>query len=186
MLPKLSFEIPPIRFGLYAVLTIFSFILFCLTAARIGYTTNLPHGDPLNGGVNFYEPYAAELLFTGLITVLWCIFVLFAMLKRLEFRFIATFLGEIVVLAILWLFWIVGAGVASASWIGLEGCQLFEACRLLSALLGFAWLSWIVLTALLIVTVLFSLANNALQQPLHGRWDPRISTYSSARTSRAF
>ncbi|KAF5353290.1 hypothetical protein D9756_007967 [Leucocoprinus leucothites] len=170
MAPKLSFEIPPVRLGLYAILTLFSLILFCLTATRLHYT---------NTNLNFYESYAAELIFTGLVTMIWCIFVILAMFKRFEFRFITTFLGEIVVLVILWFFWVVGAGIASTSWAGIDNCQQFEACRVLSALLAFAWLSWITLTALLIVTVLFSVANHALQQPLHGRWDPRISAYSA-------
>jgi len=123
------------------------------------------------------------------------------MFERFEFRFITTFLGEIIALIILWFFWIVGTGIATvcviffhliagsidywnsiqskSSWQGLEGCQRFGPCQVLSALLGFAWLSWITLTALLVVTLLFSVANHAFQQPLHGRWDPRISMYSS-------
>jgi hypothetical protein len=38
---------------------------------------------------------------------------LVTMFKMLEIPFITTFLGEIVVLAVLWLFWIIGAGIAS-------------------------------------------------------------------------
>jgi len=57
-MPQFSFEIPPIRLGLYVVLvyfifdpvefllnlslqTLFSFILFVLTAVRLSYTTKL-------------------------------------------------------------------------------------------------------------------------------------------------
>lgn len=36
-----------------------------------------------------------------------------AMFKRFEFRFFTTFLGEIVALTVLWLFWIIGAAIAS-------------------------------------------------------------------------
>ncbi|KAJ3567265.1 hypothetical protein NP233_g6472 [Leucocoprinus birnbaumii] len=104
MAPKLSLGIPPIRLGLYAVLTLFSFILFCLTAARLHYTTTK---------LDFYESVVAELLFTGLMTMIWSIFVIVAMFQRLEFRFITTFLGEIIVLVVLWFFWIVGSGIAS-------------------------------------------------------------------------
>jgi len=35
------------------------------------------------------------------------------MFERFEFRFLTTFLGEIIVLVILWFFWIVGTGIAS-------------------------------------------------------------------------
>ena len=31
-----------------------SFVLFCLSAARLGYTTHLPRDDPLNNGHDFY------------------------------------------------------------------------------------------------------------------------------------
>lgn len=166
---RFSFEIPPIRLGLYVVLTLFSFILFVLTTVRLSYTAKF----------NFYESYVAELIFTGIVTIFWCIFIIVAMFERFEFRFLTTFLGEIIVLVILWFFWIVGTGIASSSWQDLERCQRFEPCQILSALLGFAWLSWFTLTVLLVITVLFSVANRALQQPLHGRWDPRISMYSS-------
>jgi hypothetical protein len=33
---------------------VFSFILFCISAARLHYTTDLSDGDPLNGGRSFY------------------------------------------------------------------------------------------------------------------------------------
>jgi predicted permease len=39
------------------------------------------------------------------------------MFKRFEFRFLTTFLGEIVVLVVLWVFLIIGAGVASVRYI---------------------------------------------------------------------
>jgi len=180
----LSFDIPPVRFGLYIALTVFSAVLFGLTAARLRYTTHLPTGDPLNNGRSFYDPVIAELLFTTFITMIWCIFGIIAIFRRLEFRFFTTFLGEILVLTIIWLFWIIGAAVATSIWGDLSWCQHFYQCRLLTAIVAFSWLGWITLTALLVITVLFSIANNALQQPLHGRWDPRISTYSSRRTSR--
>ena len=35
------------------------------------------------------------------------------MFERFEFRFITTFLGEIIALVILWFFWIVGTGIAT-------------------------------------------------------------------------
>jgi hypothetical protein len=52
-----------------------------------------------------------------------------------------------------------------------------HACRLLAALLAFAWLSWLVVLVLFVVSLMFAIANKAWSEPLHGRWDPRISHY---------
>jgi len=62
-------------------------------------------------------------------------------------------------------------------WGDLSPCHNYHACRLLSALVAFSWLGWVTLTAILAVNILFSFANKALMEPLHGRWDPRISHY---------
>jgi len=177
----MAFDLPPLRIGLYVALGIISFLVFCLSAARLQYTTHLPKGDPLNGGHNFYDPIVAELLVTTLMTMPWCGFIIFCIHKRVESRLVSTFRGEIIGLVILWLFWIVGASVASSMWGNLMWCQEFNACRVLSALVAFCWLGWIVITAILVVSLLFSFANKALLEPLHGRWDPRASTYQTSQ-----
>ncbi|KAF8060189.1 hypothetical protein FPV67DRAFT_1564444 [Lyophyllum atratum] len=173
----MAFDLPPLRIGLYVTLAIISFILFCLSAARLHYTTHLPAKDPLNGGKNFYDPIVAEILFTTLMTMPWCGFIIFCIHKRVENRLVSTFRGELIGLGFLWLFWIVGAAISSSIWGNLSWCHQFEACRVLSALLAFAWLGWIVITMILVVSLLFSFANKALLEPLHGRWDPRASVY---------
>jgi len=173
----MNLDFPLIRIALYFILGIFSVILFCLCAARLHYTTHLPIGDPLNGGDDFYDPVVVELLFTTMLTVPWCIFIIYAIHKRVESRLISTFRGELIGLSVLWLFWLVGAAVASSLWGDLSFCHEFNACRVLSTLVAFSWLGWITLTAILAVNILFSFANKALTEPLHGRWDPRISHY---------
>ena len=62
-------------------------------------------------------------------------------------------------------------------WGDLSFCFHYRACRLLTVLVAFSWLGWIVITVILAVNLLFSLANKALMEPLHGRWDPRTSHY---------
>ena len=83
------------------------------------------------------DPIVAELLFTVLITIPWCIFMyvsliyffffffrrlatfnfisMYSIHKRYENPYLSTFLGEIIGLSVLWLFWIVGAAIASVS-----------------------------------------------------------------------
>ena len=63
-------------------------------------------------------------------------------------------------------------------WGNLQWCQQYQPCRLLSALVAFSWLGWIVLTAILGISLMFTFANKAFLEPLHGRWDPRMSTYA--------
>ncbi|CAA7263978.1 unnamed protein product [Cyclocybe aegerita] len=173
----MPFDLPILRIGLYGALTLFSFILFCLCAARLNYTTHLPPSDTLNGGRPFYDPVVVELLVSTLMTMPWSLFIIYSIHTRYENKYVSTFLSEIIGLAILWLFWIAGAAVATNIWGDLTFCQQFAACQILSALLAFAWLGWIILTALLGIALLFAFANSALTEPLHGRWNPRESQY---------
>jgi len=173
------FDLPPLRIGLYFALALFSFILFALCAARIQYTTHLSHNDPLNGGVSFYDPVVVELLFTTLMSMPWSVYIIFVIHKRLEAKYVSKFRDELIVLSILWLFWLVGTGVATSFWGNLSFCSHLNPCRVLTALVAFAWLGWITLSVILTVCVLFSFANKALAEPLHGRWDPRASHFQA-------
>jgi hypothetical protein len=130
---------------------------------------------------------------------------MYSIYKRYENPYLSTFLGEIIGLSVLWLFWIVGTAIATVSddslpvvgfaiipntypssshpqsmWGNIEWCQTSatsEACRILSALLAFSWLGWLVLSLLLGFSLLFSFANKGFMDPLHGRWNPRESHY---------
>ncbi|KAF8957201.1 hypothetical protein BDZ97DRAFT_119277 [Flammula alnicola] len=173
----MQFDLPIIRMALYGALLLFSFILFCLAATRLNYTNHLPKGDPLNHGRNFYDPIVVEVLITTLLTMPWAIFIGLSIHKRYENPYVSTFLAEIIGLSVLWTFWIAGAAGSSQPWGNLSFCQQFEACRVLSALVGFAWLGWITLSCILGLSLLFTIANKAMSEPLHGRWNPRESQY---------
>ncbi|KAJ7626689.1 hypothetical protein DFH06DRAFT_1273092 [Mycena polygramma] len=153
----MAFDLPTLRIASYAILALFSFIVFCLTIARLSYTNNLPHGDPLNGGKNFYDPDIVEL----------CIRTIH---KRVDDNLVSTFRGELIGLFVIWMFWIVGTGIATTQWGSLGFCARFEACRVLSAIVAFSWLSWILVTFSLGVSTTFVVANGALLEPLHGMW----------------
>jgi len=133
----MTFDLPPVRLGLYGALGFFSFLVFCLSAARLQYTTHIPGGDPLDGGRDFYDPIVVELLFTTLMTMPWCGYLIFCIYKRFEARYVSTFLEELIGLSVLWLFWIIGASIASSFWGDLSFCQRINACRVLSALVAF-------------------------------------------------
>ncbi|KAK7455821.1 hypothetical protein VKT23_010855 [Stygiomarasmius scandens] len=159
-------EIGLIRIGLYVTLLVFSFILFCLCCARIHYTTTLGPPDPLNGGRRFYDPSVAELIFTTLVTMMWIAFMLFMFFRRMELAFPRLFRDELIIMLILWLFWLGGTAAATAVWPDLTWCQQFEPCRVLSALLAFAWLGFITLTALFGVSCWMSFRRGGLTEPL--------------------
>lgn len=168
-----------IRVVSYVLLFLFSFVLFGLCAARLHYTTHLPPDDPLNGGASFYDPVVAELLVTSIMTMLWAPTIAHAVHTKHEYhrRYLFSFLFEVAGLGLLFVFWLVGVGVATSFWGDLRFCSHYKACRLLTALVGFAWMGWIMLFALLLISVMFAVSNNAFHEPLHGRWDPRESHY---------
>ncbi|THG95929.1 hypothetical protein EW026_g5804 [Hermanssonia centrifuga] len=167
-----------IRLFLYVILWLFSAVLLGLTAARLHYTTHLPLGDPLNNGHNFYDPIVAELLASSALTLLWAPWVIHVIHRTYDYGLVSSFAGEILGLFGLFVMWLVGAAIATSFWGSLEWCHEFQACRLLTALVAFAWMGFILLFVLLIISVMFSIANRAYTHPLHGRYDPRASAYA--------
>ncbi|KAK2460417.1 hypothetical protein APHAL10511_007582 [Amanita phalloides] len=155
-----------LRIPLYGTLVLFSLLLFCLCCARLNYTTS---------EFGFYEPIIVELLVTTLLTIPWALYIIYCIHKRVETKYVSKFREEIIGLAVLWLFWIVGAADASAIWVTLPNCQQDRPCQVLSALLAFAWLGWVTLSGILVLDTLFVVANKYWVEPLHGRLDPRIS-----------
>jgi len=172
-----------IRTFLYSVFGVFSLVLFGLTAARLRYTTHLPPGDPLNNGKNFFDPVVVELLFSSLLGMIWSIYAVVTIHHMREDRWISSFASEIVMLSILFLLYLVGAAIASKIWGDLSFCHQFRACRILTTMLAFAWMSWIILLFLLVASVFVAIANAAFFFPFHGRWNPRDSIYSDRRMS---
>ncbi|KAJ7784650.1 hypothetical protein B0H16DRAFT_1402692 [Mycena metata] len=170
----MAFDLPTLRIASYATLALFSFIVFGLTIGRLNYTNHLPRGDPLNRGRDFYDPDIVELLVTTIMSIAWAIFVIRTIHKRVEDNLVSTFRGELIGLFIIWMFWIVGTAIATTQWGSLGFCQEFEPCRVLSAIVAFSWLSWVMVTFNFGVSLTFILANGALLEPLHGQWVPAV------------
>ncbi|KAF7317103.1 hypothetical protein HMN09_00445000 [Mycena chlorophos] len=173
-----------IRTSLYCIFFLFSLVLFGLAAARLEYTTHLPPGDPLNNGHNFFDPIVVELLFSAILGMGWAAYGVLTIHHMREDRWIFSFASEILVLCILFLLYLVGAAIATSIWGDLSFCQQYRACRILTALVAFSWMSWIILTFSLTASVFVAIANAAFFSPFHGRWNPRESTYSDRRMSR--
>jgi len=180
----MAFDLPTLRIVSYAILALFSFIVFGLTIGRLNYTNHLPRGDPLNGGRDFYDPDIVELLVTTLISMAWAGFVILTIHRRVEDNLVSTFRGELIGLFIVWMFWIVGTSIATTQWGSLGFCAQFEACRVLSAIVAFSWLAWVVVSFNFGVSLTFILANGAMLEPLHGQWVPQVRDGESQYTER--
>jgi hypothetical protein len=74
--------------------------------------------------------------------------------------------------------------VPQSQWGSLGFCQEFEACRVLSAIVAFSWLSWVMVSFNFGVSLTFILANGALLEPLHGQWVPTPPDHESQYTER--
>ncbi|RPD54120.1 hypothetical protein L226DRAFT_540300 [Lentinus tigrinus ALCF2SS1-7] len=142
-----------IRLPLYIILWVFAALLFILTCVRLNYTLHIPNGDPLNGGRNFYDPVVAELLVCSLLTLGSIPFAM-GWIPTMFSSAASSNLLELAALSILWLLWLVGCCVSTSIWPNLNFCLQFEPCRILTAMMAFAWLGWTALVGLLIVAIL--------------------------------
>ncbi|KIY50918.1 hypothetical protein FISHEDRAFT_57064 [Fistulina hepatica ATCC 64428] len=88
------------------------------------------------------EPIVAELLFSSIAALLWSGSLVFIILRRIERPLVLLFRDELIGLSLLWLFWVVGAGVASNYWGNLAYCVN---CSIRRAIVAFAWLGWVTL-----------------------------------------
>ncbi|KIM20485.1 hypothetical protein M408DRAFT_307690 [Serendipita vermifera MAFF 305830] len=149
---------------LYVVLAVWSFILFCTCCSRLGYTSHWRDEPSLNGGRPFYDPCIAELLVASILGEIFSLMMLYQILYQKEQSQFGKNWFEVGGLVLLWLLWIGGAAAASTVWPDLSWCTQYQPCVLLQALMGFAWLGWLTLTALLIGTVYRFKVRNA-------KWD---------------
>jgi hypothetical protein len=74
------------------------------------------------------------------------------------------------------------------SWGNLGWCQEYSPCRVLTALVAFAWIGWVVLLSLLGLALVHTFVNRAWMEPMHGYLYPRdsfvpaqVSEYSQSR-----
>lgn len=87
---------------------------------------------------------------------------------------------EVAALFVLWMFWLGGTAAATNIWSAdlLARCVRFSQCRLLQALLAFAWLGWITLTVLLAGTLYFAAQERAWRSHMNGSWADRTFVLS--------
>ncbi|KAF5364464.1 hypothetical protein D9758_010705 [Tetrapyrgos nigripes] len=155
-------NLAPVRTFLYVVLIAFSAVLLGLSAARIHYTMTL-HGEDaltLPGIAPYFEPILAEVIATTGASILWSVFILFGTFTSRPL--IRLLRDELLILLVLWLLWIAGAAVVSAIYLPIGWCQEFSYCRIIAALVGFAWMGWLVAGGLIITVFLMCYVNGGL------------------------
>lgn len=160
------------RIFCYVVLWVFSAATLGMTAARLHYTLNLSPRDPLNGGVKFYDRIIVEILTTAGITMLLAPVLIVRIHRRHDHGFMSTFGGELTVLLFLFILWIVGAAIATQNWGDLAWCHRYGACRLLTAIVAFTWMSWIMVFFLTLACLIYIIKHNAFSHPVHGTYYP--------------
>jgi len=160
------------RLVCYIVLWVFAACTLGMTAARLHYTLHIPKFDPLNGGVNFYDRIIAEILAVAGLTMLFTPLLIVRIHRRHDSGFLSTFGGELIGLMVLFILWIVGAAIATQNWGDLKWCRIYTACRLLTAIVAFAWMSWIMTLFLTVSCIWYIVRNDGFTQPVHGRYYP--------------
>ena len=114
---------------------------------------------------------------------------------------IHTFAVECIALSMFWMMWFIGTAIATVSsilhllresypddertqtfWGNLGWCHEYSPCRVLTALVAFAWIGWVVLLSLLGLALVHTFVNRAWTDPMHGYLYPR-DTFVPAQAS---
>ncbi|KAG8808219.1 hypothetical protein FRC17_004051 [Serendipita sp. 399] len=92
---------------------------------------------------------------------------------------------EVAILGLLWFLWIGGAGSATTIWPDLNFCVQFSPCRVLQAMMAWAWLGWITITFILLASMVFAFRAKRWDLPIHSAWEvqrPSETTFVDGRT----
>ena len=84
----------------------------------------------------------------------------------------STLGGELAGLMILFILWIVGAAIATKKWGNLGWCHAYSACRLLTAIEAFTWMSWIMTFFLTVSCIGYVIKYSGSAHPVHGGYYP--------------
>ncbi|KAG9050617.1 hypothetical protein FS837_003716 [Tulasnella sp. UAMH 9824] len=137
----------------------------------INYTNHTRDEKSLFDGEPFYaDPSIVELLISSIFALIWIPVVLILIRKRSTHPIFARQWFELIVLFVLWMFWVGGAGAASTVWPSLSWCN-HPQCRLLEAIMAFAWLGWIINIILLSGSIIFTAKNRAWKDDLYETWN---------------
>ncbi|KIM29431.1 hypothetical protein M408DRAFT_67817 [Serendipita vermifera MAFF 305830] len=150
----------------YVVLAVWSLMLFIFTIARLIYTLSPRTDRFLNNGAPFYESSVMELVVCALLGLAFSGVMIFVLRSRNTLGFVSKNGFEVGVLIVQWFLWVGGAGSATTIWPNLNFCVRFSTCRVLQAMMAWAWLGWITISFLLGASLFFAIKT--------GRWNAQI------------
>ncbi|KAG8786368.1 hypothetical protein FRC16_001743 [Serendipita sp. 398] len=155
----------------YVVLGFWSIMLLIFTIVRLVYTLS-PRSDTfLNGGRPFYEPCVMELSICALFGLIFSAMMIFLLRTRKKITIISRTWFEVAVLGLLWFLWIGGAGSATTIWPDLNFCVQFSPCRVLQAMMAWAWLGWVTITFILLTSIFFSFRARSWELLIYSAWE---------------
>jgi len=172
---------PLIRLVLYLLLGLWSFFLFIFCVVRLAYTlTPRAKGDLMNG-LPFYDGSVVELLVSSILGFGFSIFMCTTIRSRKTSGYSSRNWFEVSFLFLLWMLWLGGASAASAVWPDLSWCIMFSPCRVLQALMGWAWLGWLCLTFLFLPTLWIVAAARNWDDNFFDTWNYNRTAHVDAR-----
>ncbi|KAF8636090.1 hypothetical protein AX17_003795 [Amanita inopinata Kibby_2008] len=131
------------RIILYVLVFCFSAVLIGLTGRRINFTRSQPIG--------FHDPIVVDILVTSALALMWSAVWIIALLARIGGIF--SFLLETLGLALIWIFYLVANSIASNKFAHLGGCRSTNICKVLTAMLAFAWINWVTILFLILISI---------------------------------
>ncbi|CEL56528.1 hypothetical protein RSOLAG1IB_07877 [Rhizoctonia solani AG-1 IB] len=147
-------------------------VVFSLTIVRLNYTDRRrdPRVDPLRNGQAFYDPPIPELLVSSFLTMCIAPWMMFVIYRRYGHNILTKTWFELLCLFVLWGLWLGGAASATALWPNLNWCQIYQPCRILVALIAFAWMGFILLTFLMVGTLFVASTRAGWYDHTHSEW----------------
>ncbi|KAG7441429.1 uncharacterized protein BT62DRAFT_1080157 [Guyanagaster necrorhizus] len=147
------------RLALYTLLWAIAVVLLGLTSYRIHFTKH---------EFRRYQSIVVELLVSAILTILWVPFVavmIFAARSSRREHVGTQICFELLVLAILWVMWLVGAVDTTNRIIpGHNWCSpLFSSkqCNILTTISAFAWIGWSLLTIIFVLSTIALVSGEA-------------------------
>ncbi|KIJ26090.1 hypothetical protein M422DRAFT_124873, partial [Sphaerobolus stellatus SS14] len=119
------------------------------------------------------DPSVAALLVSALLALMFAPFMFYVLYTEWSHPSITVVYIEVAAASVLWIIWLASTAAATNVWPDLSFCVQFRQCTNLQAMLAFAWLGWISLSAIILITVVIAIRTNAWREYSYGPWADR-------------
>ncbi|KAF8518887.1 hypothetical protein JB92DRAFT_2901028 [Gautieria morchelliformis] len=101
-------------------------------------------------------------------------FMLYTLYAEYVHGFLTVVAFELGAAVLIWIIWLASTAAATNVWPDLSFCVQFRACTNLQAMIAFAYLGWICLTLIMLITTVSATRNRAWREHAHGAWSDRL------------